>query len=121
MTQVDAALSRLDAVRDLLTVRQVVGDAYEKDGIAVIPVAEVRGGGGGGGGSSDPRSEEQGSGTGVGFGVRARPSGAFVVKEGDVTWVPAVDVTRIVIGGQLVALGFLLLVRAALAMRRRAR
>ena|SRR5438132_3993746 len=118
---VDAALSRLDAVRDLLTVKHVFGEAYEKDGVTVIPVADVRGGGGGGGGAGTDPQKGQGSGTGMGFGMKVRPAGAFVIKNGDVAWMPAVDVTRIVVGGQLVALAALLLVRQALTHRRRHR
>jgi uncharacterized spore protein YtfJ len=117
---VDAALSRLDAVRDLLTVKHVFGEAYEKDGVTVIPVAEVRGGGGGGGGGgTDPRGQGQGSGTGMGFGIKVRPAGTFVIKNGDVSWMPAVDVTRIALAGQLVALAALLLLRQALHRRHR--
>jgi uncharacterized spore protein YtfJ len=116
---VDAALSRLDAVRDLLTVKHVFGESYEKDGVTVIPVADVRGGGGGGGGGgTDPRGQGQGSGTGMGFGVKVRPAGAFVIKNGNVSWMPAIDVTRIALGGQIVALATLLLLRRALIHRR---
>jgi len=123
MTDVATALSKLDAVRDVMTVRQVYGDPYDKDGVTVIPVAEVRGGGGGGGGGdggngADSNGAGQGSGTGVGFGVKARPTGVFAVKDGNVTWVPAVDVTRIVVGGQVVALAALFLLRSALRRRR---
>ena len=119
---VDAALSRLDAVRDLLTVKHVFGEPYEKDGVTVIPAAEVRGGGGGGGGGgTDPKGQGQGSGTGMGFGIKVRPAGAFVIKNGDVSWMPAVDVTRIAIGGQLVALAALLLLRQARIHRRHRR
>ena len=116
---VDAALTRLDAVRDLLTVKHVFGEAYERDGVTVIPAAEVRGGGGGGGGGgTDPQGKGQGSGTGMGFGIKVRPAGAFIIKNGDVSWMPAVDVTRIALGGQLVALAGLLLLRQALTRRR---
>ena len=34
----------------------------------------------------------------------ARPSGAWVIEGDDVTWKPAVDVNRIVLGGQIVGL-----------------
>jgi len=44
------ALSKLDAVRDVLTLKRVFGEAYEVNGVTVIPVAAIRGGGGGGGG-----------------------------------------------------------------------
>ena len=119
MSQVDAALSRLDAIRDVLTVKQVFGEMYERDGVTVIPVAEVRGGGGGGGGEgTDPQRQGQGSGSGVGFRIKIRAAGVFVVKDGDVSWMPAVDVTRIVLGAQLVALGALFLLRQTLGRRR---
>jgi uncharacterized spore protein YtfJ len=120
MTQVDAALSRLDAIRDVLTVRQVFGEMYERDGVTVIPVAAVRGGGGGGGGEgSGPQEQGQGAGSGVGFGVNVRPAGAFIVKNGDVTWMPALDMTRIILGGQLVAAVGFFLIRQAVRSRRR--
>src|SRR4051812_49276230 len=94
---VSSALSRLDAVNDVLTVKRVFGDAYQVDGVTVIPVAAVRGGGGGGGGEGDaPQAQGTGSGGGMGFGVNVRPVGALVVEDGAVNWVPVVDVMRIV-------------------------
>src|SRR5512143_2659570 len=101
---VAGALSKLDAVRDVLTVKRVFGEAYESHGLTVIPVAAVRGGGGGGGGED----ERQQVGAGAGVGVVARPVGVFVVDGQTVRWEPAVDVTRIVLGGQLVAVAALL-------------
>ena len=50
---VAGALSKLDAVRDVLTVKRVFGEAYEAHGLTVIPVAAVRGAGGGGGGEDN--------------------------------------------------------------------
>jgi uncharacterized spore protein YtfJ len=82
----------LDTARDSMTVRRVFGDPYERDGATVIPAARVRGAGGGGGGK-DERGQE---GDGGGFVLTARPVGAYVVKDGDVTWQPAVDVERVV-------------------------
>src|SRR5436305_5738719 len=90
------ALSKLDAVRDILTVKRVFGEAYEANGVTVIPVAAIRGGGGGGGGEDSQRQV----GAGAGFGVIARPVGVFVVDGQTARWEPAVDVTRIVLGGQ---------------------
>jgi len=88
-----------------LTVKRVFGEAYEVGGVALIPVAAVRGGGGGGGGQGDaPDAAGSGSGGGSGFGVTVRPVGAFVVEGGAVTWSPAIDVMRIVMGAQLVAI-----------------
>jgi uncharacterized spore protein YtfJ len=95
----------IQGFRDLVTVKRVYGDPYEKNGLTVIPAVSVRGGGGGGEGrgeGSDPHGS--GSGSGGGFGMVARPSGAWVIRGDDVTWRPAVDVNRIVLGGQLVGL-----------------
>ena len=97
-------------VRDTLTVRQVFGEPYERDGALVVPVARVAGGGGGGGGGSP----EEGGGSGGGFGFEARPVGVYVIREGEVTWRPAVDVTRIAVGGQLVAIVALLVARSVI-------
>ena len=66
-------------------------EPYEQDGVTVIAAATVAGGAGGGGGR-DERGQE---GEGCGFGVRARPAGAYVIKDGRVWWRPAVDVNRL--------------------------
>ncbi|MFE6612511.1 sporulation protein [Amycolatopsis sp. NPDC057786] len=75
-------------MRDNLTVRRVYGEPVEKDGVVIIPAARVIGGGGGGHGS-----EQDKEGEGGGFILAARPVGAYVLKGGEVRWVPAVDVT----------------------------
>jgi uncharacterized spore protein YtfJ len=100
--------------RDALTVKRVFGEPYEKDGVTIIPAARVLGGAGGGSGE-DPQS--QGKGSGSGFGMIARPVGAFIIREGELSWRPAVDVTRIVLGGQVVAVVALLTLRAILKAR----
>jgi uncharacterized spore protein YtfJ len=104
--------------RDTLTVKRVFGEPYEKDGVTVIPAARVQGGAGGGSGE-DPNS--QGRGSGSGFGVTARPVGAFIIRDGDLNWRPAVDVNRIILGGQVVVVVALLTVRAIVKSRSRAR
>jgi uncharacterized spore protein YtfJ len=116
-TRISEALSKLDAVKDTMSVQRVFGDAYQVDGTTIIPVALVRGGGGGGGGTDG--TEAAGTGTGVGFAVNSRPVGAYVVKDGEVTWVPAIDVMRVIIGGQLIALAAVLVVGRALLRRKR--
>ena len=108
------ALSKLDAVRDVLTVKRVFGEPYEVNGVTVIPVAAIRGGGGGGGGEDS----QQQVGAGAGLGVVARPVGVFVVSGERVRWEPAIDVTRIVLGGQLVAVAALLVLHRLVAGRR---
>ncbi len=97
-------LESLSQARDAITVRRVYGDPYQEEGVTVIPAANVMGGGGGGG-------DQQGNG-GAGFGVRARPAGAWVIKDGDVRWRPAVDVNRMIFVGQLVAIVALLTMRS---------
>ncbi|KDN18139.1 hypothetical protein [Amycolatopsis rifamycinica] len=85
-------LGRLVATaRDLFSARLVYGDPVERDGATVIPAVAVFGGGGGGGDDTGVLPVREGA----GFGVLARPVGAFVVRDGAVTWVPAVDVTRL--------------------------
>ena len=67
-------------------------------------------------------SEGGESGGGGGFGLMARPSGAWIVEDGVVTWKPAIDVNRIVLGGQIVALAAILVSgRILLAQARRRR
>jgi uncharacterized spore protein YtfJ len=117
-----SALSKLDAFKDVLTVKRVFGDAYEVDDVTVIPVAAVRGGGGGGGGEGDaPDAQGTGSGAGLGFGVNVRPVGVYVVKDGAVTWSPSIDPMRIVMGGQVVALAGILVLGRVLTHHRRHR
>ena len=104
--------------RDALTVKRVFGEPYEKNGVTVIPVARVQGGAGGGGGEGP---EGQGKGSGSGFGISARPVGAFVIQGDEMTWRPAVDVNRIVLGGQIVAVVALLTIRSIVKARAKAK
>jgi uncharacterized spore protein YtfJ len=104
--------------RDALTVKRVFGDPYEKNGMTVIAVAKVMGGAGGGGGEG-PGGE--GKGSGGGFGIGARPVGMFLLRDDDLTWRPAVDVNRIVFGGQFVAVVALLAVRSIVRARAKLR
>ena len=104
--------------KDTLTVKRVFGEPYEKDGVTVIPAARVQGGAGGGSGED---ADSQGRGSGSGFGVTARPVGAFIIRDGDLSWRPAVDVNRIILGGQVVVVVALLTVRAIIKSRSRSR
>jgi uncharacterized spore protein YtfJ len=108
----------LTKVAENLSVRRAFGSAYEKNGTLIIPVAIVAGGGGGGmgrnrhgdpaagpdsppeapatagnGTAQDPGRTEEGG----GFGGLVMPSGVYVVQDGQVRWVPAVDVTLAVL------------------------
>ena len=94
------------------------GDPIERDGTVVIPAASVAGGGGGGGGI-DQHGQ---TGSGSGFGLHARPVGAFVIRDGDVRWEPAVDPERrFAIVAGLAAAGLLTLRSLARSRRRRHR
>ncbi|MFC9257196.1 sporulation protein [Amycolatopsis thailandensis] len=75
-------------MRDNLTVRRVYGEPVEKDGVMLIPAASIIGGGGGGHGTEQGKEGEGG-----GFMLAARPVGAYVLKGGEVRWVPATDRT----------------------------
>ena len=108
----------LAQARDSMTVKRVFGEPYEKDGVTVIPAARVQGGAGAGGGE-DPQG--QGRGSGSGFGVNARPVGAFIIREGELSWRPAVDVNRIILGGQAVVIVALLTIRAIIKARAKAK
>ena len=101
--------------RDALTVKRVFGDPYERDGVTVIPAASIRGGAGGGRGEgSTPDGEGSGSGSGGGFGLAAKPAGAYVITGTDVRWQPAINVNRIILGGQLVVVVLLIVLRSVL-------
>jgi uncharacterized spore protein YtfJ len=106
----------LAQARDAMTVKRVFGEPYEKDGVTIIPAARVQGGAGGGSGD-DPQG--QGRGSGSGFGMTARPVGAFIIRGGELSWRPAVDVNRIILGGQVVVIVALLTLRAIVKARAR--
>lgn len=104
----------IEQAKEAMTVRRVFGDPYEKNGVTVIPAARVQGGAGGGHGDGP---EGQGQGGGSGFGLNARPAGVFVVKGEDVEWHPAMDLNRIILGVQVIALAALLLARTVVKSR----
>ncbi len=121
-------------VGESLSVRRAFGAAYEKNGVLVIPVAFVAGGGGGGQRATSPEApdprqastaagdaergrEDVKSEAGGGFGGVIMPVGAYVVKGDQVRWVPAVNVTVIVLAG-LSTIRLLALLRARGRRRR---
>jgi uncharacterized spore protein YtfJ len=103
----------LETLRDVVdNAGKVFGSPLTQDGMTVLPVAKISsGGGGGGGGAPMPDGQETG-GAGAGVGVSAKPLGVFVVRDGAVKWRPALDVNRIILGGQIVAVVALLVARA---------
>ena len=90
-------------------VKRVFGDPIERDGALFVPAAKVRGGGGGGG-------DTAGNG-GAGFGITARPAGMYVIRDGQATWQPALDLNRVILGGQIVGIVALLVLRSILRRR----
>ena len=113
----------LDHARDAMTVKRVFGDPYEKDGVVVIPVANVMGGAGAGGGpgagtkpaSAGDAAAGEGagdSGYGMGYGLRATPAGVYVVKGGEVEWKPALDMNSLTLQRAGVAILGLLVLRS---------
>jgi uncharacterized spore protein YtfJ len=84
----------ISEAQDAITIKRVYGVPYERDGVTIIPAAEIRGGGGGGSGQDATRRR---SGTGGGFGLNARPVGAYVIQNGQLRWKPAIDLTRILL------------------------
>jgi uncharacterized spore protein YtfJ len=114
----------LDRLQEALTVRRAFGDPVERDGAVIVPVARVTGGGGGGesGGANGAEGGAGGrarpEGSGGGFGGSVSPIGVFVIKDGHVRWEPALDLNRIILGGQLLGGLALLIVRAWVRRRR---
>ena len=72
------------------------GPVIESGGSMIVPVTVVVGGGGGGSGEAPG---DAGSGSGGGFGTISWPMGVYVIKDGTARWVPAVDATRLILGG----------------------
>jgi hypothetical protein len=94
----------LDSIVPDPAAAHVYGQPYETaDGVTVVPVARVRG-----------RTK---AGADADLHLIARPVGVFVIKNGEATWVPAVDSTRIALMGELI--GLVAATFATLAMVRR--
>jgi uncharacterized spore protein YtfJ len=113
----------LETIREVVgntTAGKVFGSPISQDGLIVLPVAKVSGGGGGGGGRGLAEDGSDAGGAGGGLGVSAKPLGVFVIKEGRVAWRPAVDVNKVILGAQIVAVTALLVVRAFIKARSRA-
>jgi uncharacterized spore protein YtfJ len=108
----------VDTVRETLSVTRVFGQPIERDGTTVIPVATITGGAGGGGGEDKTTG---GSGSGAGFGVSAKPAGVYVLRDGKVSWQPAMNLNRVIAGGQLIGLVAVLTIRGLLKRRAKRR
>ncbi len=106
----------IEEARDSATVRRVYGKPIERGDVTVIPAAAVQGGAGGGTGPALGPSGS-GSGSGAGWGMRARPVGAYVLRDGELCWQSALDLNRVILGGQVVAVVALLTLRTWLKSR----
>lgn len=113
-------MSKIDQLvagsEDAFSVKTVFGEPYESNGVTLIPAASVWGGLGGGEGEG---SEDIPAGRGSGMGIFARPVGAYQIRGDQVTWVPALDLSRIVMMGQALAVVAALVVRSIMRRRRR--
>lgn len=95
----------VNETKSAMRASEVFGTPYEKNGITIIPAAKIMGGAGGGGDQHEPQAG------GAGFGLSSKPAGAFVIKGDDVRWQPALDLNRVIIMGQVVAIVALLTLR----------
>jgi uncharacterized spore protein YtfJ len=107
----------LEGANESIGAKRVFGAPYEKNGMTVIPAARIMGGMGGGEGKAPGDKEAFGS--GGGFGVSGQPAGAYVIKGESVTWLPAVDVNRLLLGFQVVMIVILLVIRSIAKARAR--
>jgi hypothetical protein len=101
----DMSSETLAVLADRLGRDQVFGEPVATEGGTLVPVLRVR------------------SGTSRGRGgTTARAAGAFAIgRDGKVAWHPAVDVNRIVWGGQLALVAIAVAVATATGKRRRYR
>jgi hypothetical protein len=93
----------METEHEMLKQRRVFTEPIKLDGVTLIAAMAVRVG-------SDPR----------GYGGTVRPAGIYFVRGDNVTWRPAVDVNRIVLGAQIVAITALI-TRAVLGFLSRRR
>jgi uncharacterized spore protein YtfJ len=113
----------MDVIRETVrsgTTGTVFGEPITRGEVAVVPVARISGRGGGGGGGPAP-DDHAGGGSGAGLKISAKPVGVYVLRGADVSWRPSVDLNKIILGGQLVAVVALLTLRAIVTARRRQR
>ena len=74
------------AVLDQASAQRVFGERIELDGVTIIPVAAVRRC------KCSPSGEENGKGGSL---SSFRPVGLVVIRDGEVEWKPAVDLSRL--------------------------
>lgn len=96
----------LTKLSDSMHVSRSFGPSSDHGDVTIVPVAIEVGGGGLGIGTHPadvaPTSPEAGgepvpTGSGGGFGTLSFPLGVYVIRHGEVRWVPAIDATRVAI------------------------
>lgn len=116
-----SVMDAMGDVREAMTVKRVFGEPLEQDGVMVVPVGHVRGAMGGGMGEGPvEEAGEHAQGTGGGAWLNAKPVGVFEIREGRARWLPAVDVNRVILGGQIVGVVALLVLGGIVRERTRA-
>lgn len=110
------ATTVLDKTQEIFNARRLTGEPYETNGITVLPVMTIRGGGGGGSGEATDKTP---GGAGGGIGINAHPVGAYVIRGENVTWLPAIDVNRVIAGAQMVMIVAFLVARSIVRSRTR--
>jgi uncharacterized spore protein YtfJ len=95
----------VNEARSAMRASEVFGTPYEKNGVTIIPAAKIMGSAGGGGDQHEPQAG------GAGFALASKPAGAFIIRGDDVRWQPALDLNRVIIAGQVVAIVALLTLR----------
>jgi uncharacterized spore protein YtfJ len=113
----------MEEAQDAIGAKRIFAPPYEKNGVTIIPAARIMGGVGGGEGSGPATDGEEKTttGTGGGYGLSGRPAGAYVIKGDTVTWLPAIDVNRLMLGFQIVMIVFFLTLRSIMKARAAAR
>lgn len=100
----------LDRARDAMSVQRVFGEPIRDGDVTIIPVAKVSGGAGAGSGSDD-------EGGGGGFGMHATGIGVYEIRNGIATYKPAIDVNRVIMGGQMIAVVAIIIVGGIIRAR----
>lgn len=120
-----AVLQALKQITEASNGRTVFAEPVTQGEVTIVPAAQISGGGGSGGsqpgkgeeGRPGMREGRQGKGLGAGMGLSAKPAGAFVIKGGKVDWRPALDVNKVILGGQIVAIAALVTIRTLIRAR----
>ncbi|HEY7984878.1 MAG TPA: spore germination protein GerW family protein [Ktedonobacterales bacterium] len=106
-----AANQTIEAIARAARPDVVFGQPIEREGVTIIPCAEIMMGMGmGGGGGTSPATGKaepsEGQGIGAGGGMQGRPVAAIVIAQGTVRIEPIVDATKVALAA-LTTMGFM--------------